>query len=72
MEEKTGSAISDFISLSEAASLSGLSIAHIRRLVDTNKIWGVKIGRNWVTTKQKILEYTSQPHPRGRKPKKLD
>ncbi len=72
MEENNQISIKDCISLSEAARLSGLSIAHIRRLIDTKKMWGIKIGRNWVTTKQIIMDYVSQPHPRGRRTKIID
>ena len=60
----------DLISLREASQLSGLSSAHIRRLVGEKTVWGKKIGRNWITSKQAILNYIKEEHrPRGR-PKK--
>jgi excisionase family DNA binding protein len=45
------------ISLAEAAEISGLSHDHLRRLVGRGVIWGVKIGRNWVTTEESVTEY---------------
>lgn len=62
--------ISELISLTEASQISGLSAAHLRRLVDQKRLWGKKIGRNWVTSRSAVEEYFIQPHPRGRKPKK--
>lgn len=61
--------LADLISISEASTLSGLSADHLRRLVEKKAIWGLKIGRIWVTTRQAVEEYSSQKHPRGRKPK---
>ena len=45
------------ISLAEAAELTDLSHRHIRLLVRQRKIWGTKIGRNWVTTETAVREY---------------
>lgn len=61
--------ITDLISLAEASEISGLSAAHIRKLVGKRILWGTKIGRVWVTSRQAIEDYTSQPHPTGPKPK---
>jgi excisionase family DNA binding protein len=61
--------LDDLISLQEAAKLSGLSSDHLRRLVEHGDLWGKKIGRNWVTTKQAIEIYIAKDHRRGRKPK---
>ena len=60
----------DLISLREASQLSGLSSAHIRRLVGEKTVWGKKIGRNWITSKQAILNYIKEEHRPGRKAKK--
>lgn len=60
--------VSELISLSEASTISGLTSTHVRRLVASKQIWGRKIGRNWVTTRQAVEEYISQEHPSGRKP----
>ena len=57
-------AASKLISLAEAAELSGLSAGHLRLLVSQNKLWGTKIGRNWVTTEQAVRDYiVSDPRP---------
>lgn len=60
--------LNDLISLSKAVEISGLSPSFVRRLVSTGKIWGMKVGRNWVTTEQAIMEYLSQDRKRGPKP----
>jgi hypothetical protein len=58
------------ISLAEAAEISGLSAGHLRLLVSQNKLWGTKIGRNWVTTEQAVSDYmATDPRP-GPKPKR--
>lgn len=59
----------DLISLMEASQIVGISTTHLRRLVDEKRLWGKKIGRNWVTSRIAVEEYFSQPHPPGRRPK---
>ncbi len=59
----------ELISLQKAAKRNGLSSGHIRLLVRRGEIWGVKIGRNWVTTEQAVREYQARARRRGR-PKK--
>ncbi len=61
--------LDNIISLFEASEISGLSSVHIRHLVDKKIIWGKKIGRNWVTSKEVIQEYINQNHKPGRKQK---
>ena len=57
------------ISLAEASEISGLSAGHLRLLVSQKKLWGTKIGRNWVTTEQAVRDYiATNPRP-GPKPK---
>jgi hypothetical protein len=59
------------ISLAEAAELSGLSHDHLRNLVRAGIVWGVKIGRNWVTTAAAVREYVAterHPGPKRRPP----
>ena len=60
---------SDLISLQDAAKLSGMSPSHIRLLIRENEMWGLKIGRNWVTTELAVREYQARGKRRGR-PKK--
>ena len=56
--------LKDLISLHEAAKLSGLSASHLRLLVRQKEIWGIKVGRDWLTTEQAVQEYLA----RNRKP----
>ena len=62
--------LNELISLREASELSGLSAGHLRLLVRRGKLWGAKLGRNWVTTTQAIEEYLVQDRRPGPKPKK--
>lgn len=61
--------IGDLISLQEAAERSGLTAGHLRLLVRQGELWGIKTGRNWVTTEQAVREYQARARRRGR-PKK--
>ena len=62
--------LDELISLRETSELSGLSAGHLRLLVRRGKLWGVKLGCNWVTTTQAIEEYLAQDRRPGPKPKK--
>ena len=62
--------LDELISLSQAAELSGLSADHVRRLVRQGDLWGIKIGRNWVTTARAVKEYLANERKPGPKPKK--
>ena len=62
--------LGELISVSVAAELSGLSQSYIRRLVGQGEIWGMKLGRNWVTTEQAVKEFIAQDRKPGPKPKK--
>jgi hypothetical protein len=61
--------LDELIPLSKAAKISGLSTAFLRRLVSNGQIWGVKVGRNWVTTEKDVQEYLDSDRKRGPKPK---
>lgn len=64
----TGEEAADkLISLAEAAELSGLSQGHLRLLVSEGKIWGTKIGRNWVTTEDTVRDYLATDRRPGPK-----
>jgi hypothetical protein len=57
----------ELISLQEASQATGLTIGHLGHLIRSGTIWGKKLGRNWVTTRQAIQDYlASNPKP-GRK-----
>ena len=75
MPDQSGKSVSqpgldELISLSQAAELSGLSADHVRRLVRQGDLWGIKIGRNWVTTSQAVKEYLASERKPGPRPKK--
>lgn len=57
------------ISLVEASAISGFSTGYLRRLMREGKVWGFKIGRDWLTTEQAVKEYLSTERRRGPKPK---
>lgn len=67
---RDNSIINNLISLNEASTISGLSIVHLRHLVSEGKLWGKKIGRNWVTSKEAIEKYIKEEKKPGRPPKK--
>jgi len=60
--------LEELISLNKAAKLSGLSPSHIRLLVNHGEVWGVKVGRNWVTTEKAVREYLARNIKPGPKP----
>lgn len=55
------------ISLAEAADRCELTHDHLRRLVRTGKVWGLKIGRNWVTTEAAVQVYLATDRRPGPK-----
>lgn len=58
------------ITLADAAELSGLSRSHLRLLVRQGKVWGTKLGRDWLTTEAAVQRYLSTERRPG--PKKKD
>lgn len=60
--------LNDLISLREAAKPSGLSPSHLRLLVSWGDIWGLKLGRNWVTTAKAVEEYLARQRRAGLEP----
>jgi len=61
--------LEELITLEEAAELSGLSAPHLRLLVRSEKLWGKKIGHNWLTTAQAVRAYLARERRPGPKPK---
>ncbi|MSP12837.1 MAG: DNA-binding protein [Chloroflexi bacterium] len=57
------------ISVTEASQISGLTVSYIRRMIRAKQVWGVKIGRSWLTTREAIQEYMKQDRRRGPKPR---
>lgn len=62
--------LDELLSLSEAAQRSGISASHLRLLVRNGEIWGMKLGRNWVTTERAVNEYLTRDNKPGPKTKK--
>lgn len=60
---------SKLIPVTEASKISGLTPSFIARLLRRGQIDGVKIGRNWVTTKEAIRDYMQKEHRPGPKAK---
>lgn len=50
-------------SVKQAAALLGISDSHCRRLLETGKIKGIKVGRDWVVT---VLKYRRKRTPKRR------
>jgi len=57
----------DLISLAEAAEITGFAQQHLSLLARRGKLWAVKIGRNWLTTKEAVKEYMAQDRRPGPK-----
>lgn len=68
-KERSEGSAERLISLAEAAEISGFSPSHLRYLVSHKIIWGCKIGRNWLTTKEAVLEYKRRGVRPGPKPR---
>ncbi len=66
---KIGELTAKLISVSEASHISGLTTGFIRRMLRTGEIDGVKIGRNWLTTREAIQDYLKRERRPGPKPK---
>ncbi len=60
---------SKLISVTEASRISGFTTGFIRQLLIRGEIEGVKIGRNWLITREAIEGYMKQERRRGPKPK---
>ena len=61
--------LQDLISLSQAATIGGLSPNHLRLLVRTGEVWGIKVGRNWLTTEMAVKHYLASDRKPGPKAK---
>lgn len=57
------------ISVTEAATLSGLTPSYIRRLLRRQQVAGVKVGRDWFTTEEALRTYLAQERRPGPKTK---
>jgi hypothetical protein len=67
--------LDELITLAQAAELAELTPTHVRFLVSRGDMWGIKLGRNWFTTTQAVLDYLAKgikPGPKAKKRPKLD
>ena len=55
------------ISVEEAANYAQLSKRHMRLLLETKKVIGKKVGRNWITTYEEVDKYINTNPKPGRK-----
>ncbi len=61
--------IQGYLTTRQASEKSGLSAAHLRRLLEYETIKGVKAGRDWLVELKSLEEYlVNRPRP-GRKAK---
>lgn len=59
--------LEELLSLNKAAERCGVSASHLRLLVREGEVWGMKLGRNWVTTEKAVREYLARDHRPGPK-----
>lgn len=62
----------DWITLADAAALSGLSRSHIQLLARTGRLQATKMGRDWFTTREAVAAYLRDDRLRSRNPRKND
>jgi excisionase family DNA binding protein len=60
----------DWLSLSEAAVLSGLSASHLRLLARSGRIEARRFGRDWFTKESAVLAYLANEALRKKDPYK--
>jgi len=60
----------ELIPLSEAAQFAKLTSQHLGFLARKGYLRAKKIGRNWVTTREAVLEYLRDAEKRSRDPYK--
>lgn len=68
VDNSSETAAEQLVSLAEAANACGLSHDHLRNLVRAGTVWGIKIGRNWVTTVAAVNKYMATDRRPGPKP----
>jgi excisionase family DNA binding protein len=67
-------AFKGFISTKEASERAGMHRAHIRRLLETERIKGIKAGRDWFVNAESLQQYAinSGWHRARRRKKRLN
>ncbi len=57
-----------FGNTTQQGQCSGLPAGPLRPLVSSGQLWGVRLGRNWVTTAKAVEEDMGQDRRAGRPP----
>ena len=57
----------EYITVAEAARLSGLSMRQVARLLRDGTIQGIKPGHDWLVKPSAVMEYLQQERKPGRK-----
>ena len=58
--------LGDYLSIKQAAELSGYSERHIRHLIHESKLDNVKVGSMWFITEASLLEYITLADKKGK------
>lgn len=58
----------EYITVSQAARITGLSSSQIARLLRQGDIKGIKPGHDWLLKPSAVMEYLKQERKPGRKP----
>ena len=59
--------IEGFLTTKQASAVSGISQAHIRRLLESKTVEGVKAGHDWLVRTDSLEHYMANRPKRGRK-----
>lgn len=57
--------IPGYLSTREAADLLGVDVSQVARLVKSDRIHGIKIGRDWIVSRESVEEYFKTKSPKG-------
>lgn len=59
----------EYVTVAQAARLSGLTPRHIARLLQNGVIEGIKPGHDWLLRPSAVMQYLKQERKPGRRPK---
>lgn len=63
------SSVDEFIDLRKASELSGIAPVTLRTQAEKGRLWAVRLGGQWVTTRERLQQYMDS---RGRKTKGIE
>ncbi len=52
--------LDELITIDKAAQIAGFSEGHVRLLLRHRELWGVKLGRTWLTTAVAVRDYLAR------------